>query len=146
ECQKGAAVHREHGDADEPGEKAEGIEEAQEPALVGDAERVVEMEGHAEEEIAEGDPEDERWYDACHEEGPIPGAAPRPAFELAAERDGGGAEDEGHEHQEHREIEAGEGDRIDRRPGCERGPAAKHEPHLVALPDRPDDVEQHAPL
>src|SRR5690606_37606920 len=46
----------------------------------------------------------------------------------------------------HRQIEAREGHRVERRPGGENGAAAQNQPDLIAFPDRADRVDDDAPL
>ncbi len=68
--------------------------------------------------------------------------APGPARALRAELDGDGAQDEHQQHQHHRQVEAAEQRRVDDGESGEQGPAREDQPHLVAVPDRADAVEQ----
>ena len=66
----------------------------------------------------------------------------RGVVQLGAELEADRPQDERQQHHEHGEIEAGEGRRIERRPGGEDRAAAEDEPDLVAFPDRADRVDQ----
>ena len=57
---------------------------------------------------------------------------------LAAELEADRPQDQREQDREHREVEAGEGHRIERRPGGEDRAAAEDQPDLVAFPDRAD--------
>ena len=84
--------------------------------------------------------------DAAGAEAHVPHLPP-PAHRLfAAKLDGHGAEDERHQQQHERQVKAGENRGIDIREGGEERAAARHEPDLVAVPDRADGVEEDAPL
>ena len=55
-----------------------------------------------------------------------------------------GAEDEGHQDQQQWQVERGEQGGVPEGEGRERGAGGGQEPHLIAVPDRADRVEQHA--
>ena len=57
-----------------------------------------------------------------------------------------GPQDQRDQHQEHCQVEARKRRGIEQRPGREHRAAAEDEPHLVALPDRLDGLEQSAAL
>ncbi|HOT81487.1 MAG TPA: hypothetical protein PKY13_15950, partial [Microthrixaceae bacterium] len=92
------------------------------------------MERNALQQVAEGDAEDQRRHGAADEEAPVPRRAPARILDLAAVIEADRAEEERPQHGEHRPVEAGEGRRINQRPGGEDGTAAGDEPHLVAVP------------
>jgi hypothetical protein len=133
-------VGGQHRDADEAAQQRERIEQAEEAAGVERPQVVVEMERHALQHIAERDAEDQRRHEAADEQRPVPDSAPCGVVQLAAELERDRAQDQRQQHHEHREVEAGERRRIERRPGRERGAAAEDEPDL-ALPHRPDRVD-----
>ena len=56
------------------------------------------------------------------------------------------AQDERDQYEEHREIEPGEGGRVEERPGREHRAAAQEEPHLVAFPYRLDRFQKRPAL
>ena len=65
---------------------------------------------------------------------------------LTAKLDGRRAEDQRHEQQHKDVVEPGEDSGVDIGERREQRTAARDEPDLVAVPDRPDGVEQHAAL
>ena len=69
-------MHDQHGDREQAAEQRERIEQAEERALVEDAQVVVEPEGHALQHIADSDAEDQRRHEAADEQRPVPGRAP----------------------------------------------------------------------
>ena len=73
-------------------------------------------------------------------------ARQRRPLQLAAVLEAHRTQDERAEHDEHGEIEAGEGHGIDHRPGGENGAGAEDQPHLIAFPDRSDRVDGDAAL
>ena len=76
----------------------------------------------------------------------VPEPPPQLRFDLAAELDRYGPQDEGEQHEHERDVEAGEdrGVRFGKR--GEHRAAERDEPDFVAVPDRADGVENNAPL
>src|SRR5260221_1804798 len=137
-------MHDEHGDAGEAAEQGEGLEQAEEAALVDWPQVLGEVEGHALQQIAEGDAEDQRRDEAADEECPVTGVAPARPRPLVAEGEADRAQDERSEHDEHGEVEAGECRGVEQRPGREGGTGAEDQPDLMAFPMRLDAL-QHLP-
>jgi hypothetical protein len=74
----------------------------------------------------------------------VPSEAPGGKRALGAELECDAAEDECRQDQEQRKVEAAEQRRIPVREGRESGATGYEQPHLVAVPDRADRVDQHA--
>ncbi len=129
-----------------PAMQRERVEEGEElgegAAGVEDGEIGRQVEGHADQHVADRDAEDQRGHGAADEERPVPGAAPGRAFALRAVFEGDGTEDQRGEDHEHREVEAREAGRVEDRPSGEDRAAAEDEPDLVALPHRADGVDR----
>ena len=136
----------EHREADKAAEQREGHQKAEEVALIDDAHRIVEAEGHAAEHIADRHAEDHRRDEAADEEAPVPEGAPARLGQLGAILEPDRPQDDGDQDHHHRQIEAGERGGIECRPGGEDRAAAEDQPDLIAFPDRADRVDHDAPL
>ena len=146
EGQPGRPVHDQHGERHQPAIERQRIEQAEQIALIDRPQIVGEMERHALQRIADRHAEDQRRHGAADEQRPVPVAPPGRALALGAVFEADRPQDEREQHQEHGEVEAGEAQRIERRPGGEDRAAAEDEPDLVAFPDRADGVDHHAPF
>src|SRR6516164_654600 len=104
------------------------------------------MERTTEKEIAESHTEEQCRHRAADRERPIAAVTPAGLRELAAVGEADRAQDERDQQQEHREVEPGEGGRVEERPGRKHRATAQDEPHLVALPHRLDRFEQRPAL
>ena len=104
------------------------------------------MEGHALQRVADRDAEDQRRHRAADEQRPVPDPCARQRSRAWSVFEADRAQDQREQHQEHRKVEAGEAQRIERRPGREDRAAAQDEPDLVAFPDRADGVDGDAPF
>jgi len=120
------------------------MEQAEQGSLVEGTQIAIEAEGNAGQHIADRDAEHQRGHEAADEQRPVPARAPRRVGLLGAIFEAHGPQDERGENEEHREVEAGEADRIDERPCREDRAAAEDEPDLVSLPCRADRVDDHA--
>src|SRR6185436_10446793 len=89
-------------------------------------------------------PPNKRRDEAAGEQRPAPHAAPSRIGPLGAILEADAAKDEGSQYHEHGEVESGETDRIERRPGGKDRATPEDEPDLVALPHRPDRVDGDA--
>ena len=141
-----AAVGHDHDEREHAAEQAERIQQAEERARVDRTHRFVDVERNALQQVAEGDAADHRRDGGAEEQEPVPRRAPLRGGHLGAEVEGDGTEDEGHQQDEHRPVEAGERRSVHHRPSGEHGPAAGDEPDLVAVPVRSDGVDHHAAL
>ena len=97
-------------------------------------------------DIAHRHTDQEARQDAAGAKPDVPHLPPPAHRLLAAELDGHRAEDQRHQQQHERQVKAREHGRIHVREGRKQRTAARHQPHLVAIPDRPDGVEHDAPL
>ena len=98
------------------------------------------------EQARERDAPDQRRPDTADGVRPRPDPAPRRALALLAPLEREHADDQQDQEQQQGDVEAREHGRV---PGRKRGkgrPACDHEPHLVAVPDRPDRLEHRRPL
>ncbi len=136
------AVRREDRQRRQAGEQRVRIQEVEEPADVG----LGRVDGHALEQVPEGDAPEQGRDGRPDEDHRVPRRAPRRAAVLAAELEGHGADDQGGEHQEQGEVEAAEQRGVPVREGREDGAARGQHPHLVAVPDRADRVDDPAAL
>src|SRR6185295_5614737 len=80
------------------------------------------------------------------EDAPIPAAPPANVVPLAAVFEGDPAHDESDQDDQQRQVEAGEQRRVPLRKGGEGGTAGDEQPHLVAVPDRADGVDEQPAL
>ena len=140
------AVEGDHRRGDDAADERERVEQSPERAGVVRDEVFVEVEGHALQQVAEGDAEDQRRHGAADEQAPVPRRTPARVVDLAAVVEADRPEEERPEHGEHRPVEARERGCINERPGGEDGAAAGDEPHLVAVPVRTDGVDDDAPF
>ncbi len=138
-------MHHQHRQRHRPRQQRERVQQADElhvPRPFIDGVQVIgEVEGHALDNIADRDAEQQRRDGAAGEQRPVPCRPPARIVALGAVLERHRPHDEGREDHEHRQVEAREADRIERRPGGEDRAAAEDEPHLVALPDRADGVD-----
>jgi hypothetical protein len=139
-------VHDEHRQAHHAREQGEGVEQPEKAAAVKRAQHVVERKRHPLQQVSEGHPEDQRRHGAADDQAPVPGAAPARVGHLAAVLEAHRPEEQREEHEQECPVKAGEGRRVDQRPGCEERAAAGDEPDLVALPGGADAVDEHAAL
>ena len=120
----GAAMHGQHRDAHEAAQQRKGIEQTEEIALVGHAHCLIKAEGDALKDIAECDAEDQRRDQTADKQRPIPHLPPGWIGELRPVLEPGRPQDKRAQNQEHSEIEAGKGDRVEWRP-CREDRAAR---------------------
>jgi hypothetical protein len=80
------------------------------------------------------------------EQRPVPVPSPGSALALGPVFEADRPQNQREQHQEHRQVEAGKAQRIERRPGREDRAAAQDEPDLIAFPDRADGIDRDAPL
>jgi len=106
----------------------------------------VGIERDAPDDVAHGHADEECGGGTAGAESAVPPAAPPSPGFLAAELDRHRPEDQREEQQHERQIEARKHRRINRRKRGEQGPAAGHQPDLVAIPHRADGIVEHAPL
>ncbi|MGF6370972.1 hypothetical protein OKW40_003722 [Paraburkholderia sp. RAU6.4a] len=100
------AVRGQHRHADESRQQRERIEQAEEAAVIGDAQIGIERERHALQQIAERDTEHQRRHEAADKEAPVPRVAPARILALAAIVEADRAEEQREQHEQHREVEA----------------------------------------
>ena len=101
---------------------------------------------HAPRDVAQRDADEQAGQNAADGKADVP-RLPPPAFgPFAAEFNRHRAENQRGQQQIQREVKAGEHRGIDVRKRGEQRAAAGDEPDFVAVPDRPDGVEHHAPL
>ena len=131
-----AVVGEEEHDRD-PAEHGVGVEEVGEVAR----EIAARVDRDAVQEGREADSPDERGSEAPDRVGPRPDRAPARAAGLGSPLEREDADDQEEEHEQQRQIEAREHRRVPGRKGGEGGSTRHHEPHLVAVPDRPDRLE-----
>ena len=79
---------------------------------------------HALQHVAHRHAEDQRRHGTTGKERPVPGRPPARIVSLGSVFEGHGPHDEGRQHDEHRQVEAREADRIERGPGGEDRAAA----------------------
>ena len=143
-------MHDQHRQRHNSAEQREGPQQPEELAIEGAVvhrhQVLGQVEGHAQQHIAHRHTEEQRRGRAADEERPIPAAAPARALALGTVLEAYRAQDQRSEDGEHREVEAREADRVERRPSGEDRAAAEDEPDLVALPDGSDGVDHHAAL
>ena len=144
--QERRAVHDQHGEAQQPREQPERVQQREERAGVVDLHRGIEVKGHAEEQVAEGDAEHDGRHRAPDKEPPVPGIAPARIGHLAPIVDPDRPEEEGEQREYQGGVEARESRRVDERPRGEGRARGRDEPHLVALPGRADRVDHDPPL
>ena len=106
----------------------------------------VGVDRHAVDDVGPGHAPQQRAAGSCRPRSPTPSARARPAVVLAPELERDAAHDQRDEDQEEREVEAGEERRVPLREGGERGAAGDDQPHLVAVPHRPDRMQHGAAL
>ncbi len=141
------AVCGQHRHRNQTAQNAERIEQLEQPAaLVQHAQVAIDAERHALQNVAERHAEHQRRHEAAGKQRVIPERAPACILDLVAELEADRPQDQGRQHQEHGDVEARKRRRINRRERGEDGAAAGDQPHLVAVPDRPDRVDRHAPL
>jgi hypothetical protein len=102
------------------------------------------VERHAADDVAERHAEQHGDAVGRQREEPVPHGAPARALALRAELDGDRAQDEHEQHEHHRQVEPAEQRGVHERERGEQRTAAEDEPHLVAVPHRPDAVEEDA--
>jgi hypothetical protein len=132
-------VESEQPDGGNPGEHRVGAEQVGEVTGI----VTVRVERDAPNEVRQRNPPDERRADAPDHVRAEPGRTPAWVVALAPPLERHHAQDQEHEHEQKREIEAREhrpvpgGKRCKGRAGCD------DEPDLVPVPDRPDRLEHH---
>ncbi len=95
-------------------------------------------------DVRPADAPQQRGEEAADHGRPLPGGAPARRVVLAPELERDAADDQRGEDQEQRQVEAGEQARVPAGEGRERRAAGRQQPHLVAVPDRADRVDDHA--
>jgi hypothetical protein len=129
------ALEGDHAKAHHPGEQRERIEQRPEAASVGRHHQVVEVERHAQQQVAEGHTEDDRRHRPADEEAPVPGAAPGRVLDFGAVVEADRAEEQRPQGGHHRPVETREGGGVDQRPGGENSPpAVMNQVLLVPIP------------
>jgi hypothetical protein len=130
------------------GQQRERVQQADElgveRALVDRVKIIGQVKRHALQHVADRHAEDQRGHAPPANKRPVPGRPPAGVIPLRAVLEGHRPDDEGGQYHEHRQVEAGERDRVERRPGGEDRAAAEDEPDLVAFPDRAHGVDRHA--
>jgi len=112
-------VQAEHAQADESCQQAEGIEQLPEVAVVADAQVGIELNRHAQQQVAEGHAEHQGRYQPADAQPPVPALSPAGILQLAAVIEADRAHEKGEQHDQHCPVEAGERGGIDQRPGGE---------------------------
>ena len=125
-----------------PASDGVGAEQVEEVA----GEDVRGVQRHAVDEVGQRDSPDERGADASDRVRPQPGGPPARAVVLLAPLERDHADDQQHEDQQQRDVEAGEHRRVPGREGGEGRAGGDHQPHLVAVPHRSDRLEHQAAL
>ena len=140
--QIGRAVQGEHRHHCEPGGHRVGGEQVDDPA----GEHVRGVERHALDEVGECDSPEEGGADAPDRVRPQPRRPPARPLVLLAPLERDHTHDQQHEDQEQRDVEAREQRRVPRGERGEGRSGSDHQPHLVAVPYRPDRLEHEAAL
>src|SRR5450759_1931156 len=78
------SVHQQHGKADHPDKQAERVEQLPEAAAVGHPHVVVKTERNPLQQVAEGDAENECWYESAGEQPPVTDRSPARICHFAA--------------------------------------------------------------
>lgn len=97
-------------------------------------------------QVAERHAEYHGRHEGADEDAPVPHVAPAAALQLGTVVETDRAEEQGGQHQDHGDVEAGEGRCVDHRPGGEQRAAGGDQPHLVTVPVRGDGVDHHPAL
>ena len=140
--QIGRPVQGEHRHHREPGGHRVGGEQVDDPA----GEHMRGIERHALDEVGECDSPEEGGADAPDRVRPQPHRPPARPLVLLAPLERDHTHDQQNEDQEQCDVEAGEQRRIPRGERGEGRSGSDHEPHLVAIPYRPDRLEHEAAL
>ena len=106
----------------------------------------VAVDRQAGQQVAEGDPEQQRDQDRPDGERPAPGAAPAVGVDLAAPLEGDAADDQRDQEQQQRQVAGREPGGVPGRERREDRRAADDQPDLVAVPHRPDAVDRDPAL
>ena len=96
-------------------------------------------------QVTQGDADQQRDEQAAAGEQAVPHPPPGRAVALAAELEGGAAGHQRRQQQHQRQVEGGEPGGVPAGEGGEDGGAGHDQPHLVAVPQRPDRVDHRAP-
>ncbi len=136
------AVQREDREGHEAPEERVRVEQRQQRAGV----LPVRVDRHALQHVRERHTPEQRRKSGAEEDRAIPPRPPARRITLAAVLEGDTAHDERDEDQEQREVEPREQRGVPAGEGSEGRAAGREEPHLVAVPDRPDRVDHHPPV
>ena len=101
---------------------------------------------YAMDDVGPADAPQQRGATAADRRRPLPAGAPTRVIALAPELERDAARDQAQEDQQQREVKPREQARVPAGEGSERCPASGYEPDLVAIPDRPDRVDERALL
>ena len=135
-------MHGERRDTEDPSEKREPVEQHGE----GSPELALLVERDTAENVPERDTEEQREQRARHREHHVPPVLPQRVVDLVAELDAEAAEEQQPQHEHQREIETAEARRVQGGKGGHHRPADAEEPHFVAVPHRPDRIDQPRPF
>ena len=136
------AVHGEEGHDGDAKEKGVGIEKVDE---VPD-EVALGIKRDAACDVPHGNADQQRRKEAPGAEGDVPTLTPGAAGLLAAELDGDRPENQCRKQEHEGVVKSREDCRIGSGEGGKEGATSCHEPDFVAVPDRPDGVEQDAAI
>ncbi len=126
----------------DPSKERIGVEEVEERTQVG----LVRPDGNAPQHVGEGHTPQQRRNDASPEDRLVPGCSPGGEGALGPELERHSSEDEGGQNQEEGKVKAAEQSGVPVREGGERGATGGEKPHFVAVPYRPDGVDQDTPV
>ena len=134
------AVGEEQAEGDQAAEQGDRVEQGEEVA----GELLVGVDRHPAHDVGERDPPQQGRHERADDDRLVPAALPRDVVALVAVLEAEVAHDEGDEDEQQRQVEPAEHRGVPVREGREGGAAGREHPHLVAVPDRADRVEQHA--
>ena len=134
------AVHGEEGHRERSHQQRIGVE------LVGQAAGVLarRRDGNAPHQVAHGHAEEQSRQQGARGESGVPEPSPEWTPDLAPELDRDGSEDQREEQEHEGRVEAREDRGVGLGKGGEHRAAERHQPHLVAVPQRTDGVEGDA--
>ncbi len=135
-------MQREQRQRRDPRKERVGVEQGQQRA----GELALRVDRDAVHHVREGDAPEQGRDRRADEDRAVPPGPPAVGVVLAAVLECDAAHDQRDEDQEEREVEAGEERRIPGRERRERRAAGGQQPDLVAVPDRSDRVDDHAPV
>ena len=135
-------VGEEHRQRRQPAEQRVGVEQVEEGAGV----LVLGVDRDAVDDVRPADSPEQRRQEAARDQRPLPAIAPAFGVAFAPELEADVADDQADQDQEEGQVEARKEGRVPLREGGEGGAAGDQQPDLVAVPDRPDRVQDRAPL